>query len=161
MYSLIILSPRLCVMENRYTGFDWTLVRASMHLPPACYNGDIALRINNLSLTHPWWGFTGISLLLTQQSAQFTIRRNGVPRLINVSVGNLREWMDCVMKGLNKITCCLLAALLMPCAGHAENEQYGANFNNADIRQFVEIVGQHLGKTSWSALRYRNHFRTQ
>ncbi len=51
------------------------------------------------------------------------------------------------MKGLNKITCCLLAALLMPCAGHAENEQYGANFNNADIRQFVEIVGQHLGKT--------------
>ncbi len=55
--------------------------------------------------------------------------------------------MDCVMKGLNKITCCLLAALLMPCAGHAENEQYGANFNNADIRQFVEIVGQHLGKT--------------
>ncbi len=30
------------------------------------------------------------------------------------------------MKGLNKITCCLLAALLMPCAGHAENEQYGA-----------------------------------
>lgn len=53
--------------------------------------------------------------------------------------------MDCVMKGLNKITCCLLAALLMPCAGHAENEQYGANFNNADIRQFVEIVGQHLG----------------
>ncbi|EPR7409992.1 hypothetical protein ACU8JM_004530, partial [Escherichia coli] len=26
------------------------------------------------------------------------------------------------MKGLNKITCCLLAALLMPCAGHAENE---------------------------------------
>ncbi|GAC1364875.1 MAG: hypothetical protein NVSMB36_11470 [Escherichia coli] len=35
----------------------------------------------------------------------------------------------------------------MPCAGHAENEQYGANFNNADIRQFVEIVGQHLGKT--------------
>lgn len=46
------------------------------------------------------------------------------------------------MKGLNKITCCLLAALLMPCAGHAENEQYGANFNNADIRQFVEIVGQ-------------------
>lgn len=55
--------------------------------------------------------------------------------------------MDSVMKGLNKITCCLLAALLMPCAGHAENEQYGANFNNADIRQFVEIVGQHLGKT--------------
>lgn len=51
------------------------------------------------------------------------------------------------MKGLNKITCCLLAALLMPCAGHAENEQYGANFNNADIHQFVEIVGQHLGKT--------------
>ncbi|HCN6392703.1 TPA: type II secretion system protein GspL [Escherichia coli] len=51
------------------------------------------------------------------------------------------------MKGLNKITCCLLAVLLMPCAGHAENEQYGANFNNADIRQFVEIVGQHLGKT--------------
>lgn len=51
------------------------------------------------------------------------------------------------MKGLNKISCCLLAALLMPCAGHAENEQYGANFNNADIRQFVEIVGQHLGKT--------------
>ncbi len=51
------------------------------------------------------------------------------------------------MKELNKITCCLLAALLMPCAGHAENEQYGANFNNADIRQFVEIVGQHLGKT--------------
>lgn len=55
--------------------------------------------------------------------------------------------MDSAMKGLNKITCCLLAALLMPCAGHAENEQYGANFNNADIRQFVEIVGQHLGKT--------------
>ena len=30
-----------------------------------------------------------LSLLLTQQSAQFTIRRNGVPRLINVSVGEL------------------------------------------------------------------------
>ncbi|HBI7533658.1 TPA: type II secretion system ATPase GspE [Escherichia coli] len=51
------------------------------------------------------------------------------------------------MKGLNKITCCLLAALLMPSVGHTENEQYGANFNNADIRQFVEIVSQHLGKT--------------
>ncbi|OSL45779.1 general secretion pathway protein D [Escherichia coli H605] len=55
--------------------------------------------------------------------------------------------MDRVMKGLNKITCCLLAALLMPSVGHTENEQYGANFNNADIRQFVEIVSQHLGKT--------------
>ncbi len=70
--------------------------------------------------------------------------------------------MDSVMKGLNKITCCLLAALLMPCAGHAENEQYGANFNNADIRQFVEIVGQHLGKNDPDRpFGTGNHFRTQ
>lgn len=61
-----------------------------MHLPPACCNlGDIALRINNLSLTHPDEVSQALSLLLTQQSAQFTIRRNGVPRLINVSVAEL------------------------------------------------------------------------
>ncbi|HGX6290796.1 TPA: type II secretion system protein GspC, partial [Shigella dysenteriae] len=51
--------------------------------------GDIALRSNNLSLTHPDEVSQALSLLLTQQSAQFTIRRNGVPRLINVSVGEL------------------------------------------------------------------------
>ncbi|HHU7287596.1 TPA: type II secretion system protein GspC, partial [Escherichia coli] len=51
--------------------------------------GDIALRINNLSLTHPDEVSQALSLLLTQQSAQFTIRRNGVPRLINVSVAEL------------------------------------------------------------------------
>ena len=51
--------------------------------------GDIALRINNLSLAHPDEVSQALSLLLTQQSAQFTIRRNGVPRLINVSVGEL------------------------------------------------------------------------
>ncbi|MVW01752.1 type II secretion system protein GspC [Escherichia coli] len=51
--------------------------------------GDIALRINNLSLTHPDEVSQALSLLLTQQSAQFTILRNGVPRLINVSVGEL------------------------------------------------------------------------
>lgn len=51
------------------------------------------------------------------------------------------------MKGLNKITCYLLAALLLPVAGHADTEHYSANFNDADIRQFVDIVGQHLGKT--------------
>lgn len=51
------------------------------------------------------------------------------------------------MKGLNKITACLLIALLLPSAGSASNGQYSANFNNADIRQFVEIVSQHLGKT--------------
>ncbi|GAB1850381.1 hypothetical protein MyNCGM683_54110 [Achromobacter xylosoxidans] len=50
---------------------------------------DIALRINNLSLTHPDAVSQALSLLLTQQSAQFTIRRNGVHRLINVSVGEL------------------------------------------------------------------------
>ncbi|MGQ7180839.1 hypothetical protein ACUOA5_39570, partial [Escherichia coli] len=44
---------------------------------------------NNLSLTHPDEVSQALSLLLTQQSAQFTIRRNGVPRLINVSVGEL------------------------------------------------------------------------
>ena len=50
----------------------------------------ISPRINNLSLT-PWDEVSSqaLSLLLTQQSAQFTIRRNGVPRLINVSVGEL------------------------------------------------------------------------
>ncbi len=51
--------------------------------------GDIALRINNLSLTLPDEVSQALSLLLTQQSAQFTIRRNGVPRLINVSVREL------------------------------------------------------------------------
>ncbi|EMB0570689.1 type II secretion system protein GspC, partial [Escherichia coli] len=40
-------------------------------------------------LTHPDEVSQALSLLLTQQSAQFTIRRNGVPRLINVSVGEL------------------------------------------------------------------------
>ncbi|EFD5003944.1 type II secretion system protein GspC [Escherichia coli] len=51
--------------------------------------GDVALRINNLSLTLPDEVSQALSLLLTQQSAQFTIRRNGVPRLINVSVREL------------------------------------------------------------------------
>lgn len=35
----------------------------------------------------------------------------------------------------------------MPCAKHAKNKQYSANFNNANIRQFVKIVSQHLSKT--------------
>lgn len=52
---------------------------------------NIALKINNLSLTHPNKVSQALSLLLTQQSAQFTIRRNSVPRLINVSVKKLTK----------------------------------------------------------------------
>lgn len=90
MYSLIILSPRLYVMENRYTGFDWNPRKGLNAFTTSLLQpGDIALRINNLSLTHPDEVSQALSLLLTQQSAQFTIRRNGVPRLINVSVGEL------------------------------------------------------------------------
>ncbi len=59
-----------------------------MHLPPVCCNWGYRPQINNLSLTHPDEISQALSLLLTQQSAQFAIRRNGVP-LINVSVAEL------------------------------------------------------------------------
>lgn len=55
--------------------------------------------------------------------------------------------MKRIMKGFNKKAGLLLLALLLPSAAQAENSQYAANFNNADIREFVEIMSQQLGKT--------------
>lgn len=51
------------------------------------------------------------------------------------------------MKGFNKNACFLLMTLLLSPATHADSTQYTANFNNADIREFVEIMSQQLGKT--------------
>lgn len=48
--------------------------------------GDVAIRLNNLDLTDPEKITEALSTLLTLQSVQFTVRRSGVPRLINVSV---------------------------------------------------------------------------
>lgn len=51
------------------------------------------------------------------------------------------------MKGFNKSACFLLMALLLSPTARADSSQYVANFNNADIREFVEIMSQQLGKT--------------
>lgn len=51
--------------------------------------GDVAIRLNNLSLTTQDGISQALSTLLTQQSVQFTVRRSGVPRLINISVNDL------------------------------------------------------------------------
>lgn len=48
--------------------------------------GDVAIRLNNLSLTNENSVAQALSTLLSQQSVQLTVRRAGVPHLINISV---------------------------------------------------------------------------
>lgn len=65
--------------KTGYAGFRNTLLQP----------GDVAIRLNNISLTGPDEIAEALSSLLTLQSVQFTVRRNGVPRLINVSVKDI------------------------------------------------------------------------
>lgn len=65
--------------KTGYEGFQNTLLQP----------GDIAVRLNNISLTGPDEIAEALSALLTLQSVQFTVRRNGMPRLINISVNDI------------------------------------------------------------------------
>lgn len=65
--------------KTGYDGFENTLLQP----------GDVAIRLNNIPLSGPDEIAEAISSLLTLQSVQFTVRRNGVPRVINVSVSDI------------------------------------------------------------------------
>ncbi|QBY30762.1 type II secretion system protein GspC [Citrobacter rodentium] len=56
--------------------------------------GDLAVRLDNLSLTQPDSVSQAMEMLNTRKRAQFTIIRNSQPRLINVSVSQFDEVKD-------------------------------------------------------------------
>lgn len=53
------------------------------------------------------------------------------------------------MKGFNKAICCFCFTLMLALSpvAYAKDSRYTANFNNADIREFIEMMSQQLGKT--------------
>lgn len=65
--------------KTGYDGFQNTLLQP----------GDVAIRLNNISLSGQDEIAEALGSLFTLQSVQFTVRRNGVPRLINVSVKDM------------------------------------------------------------------------